>query len=123
VERFVAKDLNWYLDITSFCEYYRMVEEIIRVNRSKFSKVPLKGNLEFIELKNNEKNTVAKVIEPLEHYLESLLMMNQRAALARKKIRTHKWVPEEPDLFYAAIPGTSWGEWVEREEPLDVEEG
>lgn len=99
-----------------FLEYHKKVEEIILViNRNSFSKVLVKGNLEFFELKNNEKNAVAKVVEETEHNLDSVERENQVAVLARKKARTHNWVPDEAIMFDGIILGIRGSEWVERE--------
>jgi hypothetical protein len=46
---------------------------------------------------------------------------SQQVVLMRKKTRTHKWVPGPSEMF-DAISWTKGGGWVEREEPLDVEE-
>jgi hypothetical protein len=123
VEHFTTKGLTWYWTMKDFLECHKKVEEIILViNRNSFSKVPVKGNLEFIALKSGEKNAVAKVVEEMEHNLDSMEMENQVAFLARKKAGTHNWVPDEAIMFDGIIPGIRGGEWVEREETLDVEE-
>jgi hypothetical protein len=104
-----------------FLWYHKKVEEIILVINRSFSKVPAKGNLEFIDLKGEKKDAVAKLAELIWDRLDILEEESQQAVLRRKKTRTHKWVPSPSERFDT----TSWtrgGEWVEREEPLDVEE-
>jgi hypothetical protein len=104
-----------------FLWYHRKVEEIILVINRSFSKVPVKGNLEFIELKRKKKEAVAKLAELMGDRLDILEGESQQAVLRRKKTRTHKWVPGLSETF-DTIPRTRGGGWVERKELLDVEE-
>lgn len=116
------RDFHLDMTIEGFLNYHKKVEDIILVIKRTFAKVPVTANLEFIELENSKEETAATVAKEIEKCLDILEEEAQERVLARNIYRTHEWVPSRAWLAGYDAHGSKAGKWVEREEPLDVEE-